>query len=541
MKNAQNVKRGLSSLVIVASLTFLALIAGPAAVSADYLPGPVAAVTSSAGRLDFEPNNSADAMTLTVSGANGAYYRASHAPGDPPSFALVDNDGNSFPDGAASYELQVNPDAGVRGDVKGAPEEGASQSGGFSVVDGAIVLSAGGGGGPNGDSDPSDGPALEDQVILDDLIVDGSICAGQDCVNGESFGFDTIRIKENNLRIRAVDTSSTSSFPSNDWQLTFNDSSNGGKNKFSLDDIDGGKTPFTVEAGAPSNSLYVESTGDIGVNTSTPVVELHIVDGDSPTLRLEQNGSSGFTPQTWDVAGNETNFFVRDVTNGSKLAFKIKPGAPDNSVFIAADGKVGLGTASPGHPLHVKTGNGVSANIVAEREDGATVILSGGSSGFIGTKSDHDVRYMVNNTTVMTLDKENLYYVGIGAGMTNPSHPIELGAHANGAYLTTSGNWTSTSSREFKENIHALPVEKAFDALDKLDPVTFSYKKEKGESYVGFIAEDVPELVAMETDRQRLMPMDIVAVLTKVVQEQQKIIAENSATIAELKNEIQTR
>ena len=44
-------------------------------------------------------------------------------------------------------------------------------------------------------------PATADQVILDDLIVDGSACVGQDCVNGESFGFDTIRIKENNLNI----------------------------------------------------------------------------------------------------------------------------------------------------------------------------------------------------------------------------------------------------------------------------------------------------------------------------------------------------
>ncbi len=107
--------------------------------------------------------------------------------------------------------------------------------------------------------------ARADQVILDDLIVDGSACIGFDCVNGESFGFDTIRIKENNLRIRAQDTSSTSSFPSNDWQITFNDSSNGGANKFSIDDIDGGRTPFTIEAGAPSNSLYVDDGGRLGL------------------------------------------------------------------------------------------------------------------------------------------------------------------------------------------------------------------------------------------------------------------------------------
>lgn len=35
-----------------------------------------------------------------------------------------------------------------------------------------------------------------DQVVLDDQIVAGSSCVGQDCVNGESFGFDTMRLKE---------------------------------------------------------------------------------------------------------------------------------------------------------------------------------------------------------------------------------------------------------------------------------------------------------------------------------------------------------
>lgn len=206
--------------------------------------------------------------------------------------------------------------------------------------------------------------AQADQVILDDLIVDGSICAGFDCVNGESFDFDTLRLKENNLRIKAQDTSNSASFPSNDWQITFNDSSNGGANKFSIDDIDGGRTPFTIEAGAPSHSLYVDDGGRIGLGTSTPVVELHIPDGDTPTVRLEQNGSSGFTPQTWDVAGNETNFFVRDATNGSTLPFRIRPGAPSSSIYIDTDGDVGIGTSSPSASLHIQRTTGTVANLL---------------------------------------------------------------------------------------------------------------------------------------------------------------------------------
>ncbi|WP_212700999.1 hypothetical protein [Thalassovita aquimarina] len=192
------------------------------------------------------------------------------------------------------------------------------------------------------------GAASADQVFNDDVIITGSLCVGFDCVNGESFGFDTIRLKENNLRIKFQDTSNSASFPSRDWQITVNDSSNGGANKFSIDDIDGGRTPFTIEAGAPTNSLYVDDGGRMGLGTSTPGTDIDVKTGNTPTLRLQQDGSSGFTAQTWDVAGNETNFFVRDVTNGSKLPLRIKPSAPSNAIYVDSDGDVGLGTTSPG-------------------------------------------------------------------------------------------------------------------------------------------------------------------------------------------------
>jgi hypothetical protein len=186
-----------------------------------------------------------------------------------------------------------------------------------------------------------------DQVVTDDYIVQGSLCVGLDCVNGENFNYDTIRLKENNTRIKFIDSSSTSSFPSIDWQLTANDSTNGGLNKFSIEDVDGTKVPFTIVAGAPNHSIYVFDNGNVGINTSTPLVEMHIKDGNSPALRLEQDGSSGFTSQAWDVSGNETNFFIRDVTNGSKIPFKIVPNAPVNSLYIAADGDIGLETSTP--------------------------------------------------------------------------------------------------------------------------------------------------------------------------------------------------
>src|ERR1700755_1483411 len=108
------------------------------------------------------------------------------------------------------------------------------------------------------------GKAAADQVIPDDLIVQGSACVGLDCVDGESFGFDTIRLKENNTRIKFDDTSTSPGFPNNDWQLTANDSASGGLNKFSIENITAATIPFTVVGAAPSNSLFVDEFGRVG-------------------------------------------------------------------------------------------------------------------------------------------------------------------------------------------------------------------------------------------------------------------------------------
>ena len=187
---------------------------------------------------------------------------------------------------------------------------------------------------------------IADQQFQDDVIVIGSLCVGVDCVNGENFNFDTIRLKENNLRIRFTDTSSSSSFPTTDWEITINDSANGGANFFRIANIDENKNPLTILNTAPDNAIYVTNNG-VGFNTASPLVNLHVKAGNSPTLRLEQDQSSGFSAQSWDVGGNETNFFVRDVTNSSALPLRISAGASNASIFIANDGDIGFETTTP--------------------------------------------------------------------------------------------------------------------------------------------------------------------------------------------------
>ena len=362
--------------------------------------------------------------------------------------------------------------------------------------------------------------AIADQVILDDLIVDGSACIGQDCVNGESFGFDTIRLKENNLRIKAVDTSNSASFPTNDWQITFNDSSNGGANKFAIDDIDGGKTPFTIEAGAPSHSLYVDDGGRIGLGTSTPVVQVHTKDGNSPTLRLEQDGSSGFTPQTWDVAGNEANFFIRDATNGSTLPFRIQPGAPSSSLSIMTDGDVGLGTWSPAWAFHINR-SGTVVSQAQSSDNGAVQMRMKTDSAnrrLLAVNSSDTVKSQI----VFADDEIEL------AGNTNTSN---LFATFNGTGLTVNGSISTTASGQvhpdyvFKPDYKLMPIDslKAFVSENSHLPEIPS-------------AADVAKNGVNITDMQILL-LKKVEELTLYTIHQQETINELTGKLAKLEGE----
>ena len=352
---------------------------------------------------------------------------------------------------------------------------------------------------------------FKDQQILDDLIVDGSACIGLDCVNGENFGFKTLRLKENNLRVHFEDTSSSASFPSSDWCIQINDSSNGGDEYYGIVDEDAGTIPFRIEEGAGNHALFVESGGNIGLNTNNPTVELHIVDGDTPTMRLEQNGSSGFTPQTWDVAGNETNFFIRDVTNGSRLPLKIRPSSPTGSI-VTESSKVNINQ------------DGANLDFQVEGDTEPNLIYVDASQDFIGIGTDaptsvFEIAGTDNNSSIMA--------IGITGSTSNAGIRLKRGGgtqagifvnndndllfaaggsatvgsfEANGDF-EVDGNVVASSDKRLKSNI--VDYDKGLEAVMALNPIEYNYNGEGGISYrdrkIGLIAQELqkvaPEMV----------------------------------------------
>ncbi|MFP5285812.1 MAG: tail fiber domain-containing protein, partial [Thermoanaerobaculia bacterium] len=511
---------------------------------------PIARASVGASSITWAPSIENEGFVQTVLGPERYRFQQSFKPGATPEFAVVDAKGNPLPDGQYTWELQAIPvlSKDVREKLRRAREAGDDEvelemwragqiprepltvSGGFAISGGAIVppdLPEGRKArqrrnGQKAASGAASGSGLTptteaDQVIPDDLIVQGSACVGFDCVNNESFGFDTIRLKENNTRIKFEDTS-TGTFPTNDWQLTANDSASGGSSKFSIEDITGAKVPFTITAGASTNSIFVDSTGRVGFRTSTPVLNLHVATSNTPAIRLEQNNSGGFTAQTWDIGANEANFFVRDVTSGSRLPFRIRPGAPTSSVDISADGDVGVGTASPAVKLHVSTSTD-GASAVRLQSSSATGFPgfdlyndAGLNAGYIGGDNGNDIlriNSLQNNPIVLlTNSVEHLRVeadgdVGIncnapgsdlviasGGGCSVPSSSLNAG----------SGSFTVASSRTFKENLSPVKVP---DILEKIASINvFNYDFIKGpKDRIGLIAEDFHQIFGRGSEK----------------------------------------
>lgn len=342
-------------------------------------------------------------------------------------------------DGAYSYELRVaQNDAGP-----------LVQSGTFTVANGAVVS-----------PDAIEGrafpvrplrPPVANTFFTDDVSARGGVCAGADCTSTETYAA-TAKLKANNTRLRFEDTSTSVGFPTTDWQLSANDTTSGGAEKFFLEDLTAGTVPLLIEGGTPNNALYLDSTGRVGLRTSTPGRDLTISAPVTTIIRMEQST----TPfQAWDVVANDNNFYVRDV-NHEQNPFIIKTSAPYNSLVIDSAGRIGLGVASPLYQIH----------------------------------------------------------------------------HSSGARLDA-GNWVNASSRAVKQDIHDLDGDAALKALKAMEPVTFAYKENPGETNVGFIAEDVPDLVAT-ADRKGLSSMDVVAVLTKVIQGQQQTIEDLQTRMKQL-------
>jgi len=301
--------------------------------------------------------------------------------------------------------------------------------------------------------------------------------------------------------------------------------------------------------GSTKGNSRAVSLIDRDINPAAPYTEIGFGYEHSSSDRNMQPVVIGY--QHTDFAGQGAGAFyiaTRSSTSGEQ--------APIERIRVAANGNIGIGESDPQAMLHLRTG-GPNTNIRLEN----TADTAGGAFGGpadeplgtiefasqianMGYYSLNNPRAKITGVAQNASGGSSLIFYTANSTEVDPSERMRLYADGklqlavNGAYCDGS-TWVNASSREAKKNIEPLSLDVALQTLGGLDPVTFEYKNSNTpDGHVGFIAEDVPEIVATP-DRKGLAPMDIVGVLTAVVKEQQKLIEQQRADYESLKAKVE--
>jgi hypothetical protein len=290
--------------------------------------------------------------------------------------------------------------------------------------------------------------------------------------------------------------------------------------------------PFTITAGATTNSIFVDSSGRVGLRTSTPVLDLHINTSNTPAIRLEQNNSGGFTAQTWDIGANEANFFVRDVTGGSKLSFRIRPGAPTSSVDISSDGDVGIGTGSPSNKLHVlSSASGTTPSKVLIEATNATVA----GREMLEMKNNGSAVMILNDTSSTNASWGVASFAGTLFFDNRSDVQSEMQIDTNGN-VTTSGTVNGVSSRAMKTGIEPLDPKATLSRVAALPMSTWSYTADGiGIRHLGPMSEDFYAAFGLGVDDKHISFTDSAGVALAAVQGLNQVVQEKDQEIVSLK------
>jgi hypothetical protein len=275
-----------------------------------------------------------------------------------------------------------------------------------------------------------------------------------------------------------------------------------------------GSGALNINASAPTSSLTLDASGNLGVGTTSPAVRFHV--SGSSTYVAGVEGSSTFALMGFKASG----------TTGTLADANVAIGATGDALYMRAGGSERARITSGGDFLVGTTNASGSAGV------GSKVIST--AAGFIFAQ-------VTAETTNGAATAYNYYSTGAGA--------FRFYVGAGGTVFATSTSISAISDRTLKENIHDL--ETGLTEVMALKPRRFDWKNGDAQNVAGFVAQEVeevlPELVTdyvyskdedgNDTIKKSLKMGDILPTLVKAIQELKADLDATKAELAALKGQ----
>jgi hypothetical protein len=259
-------------------------------------------------------------------------------------------------------------------------------------------------------------------------------------------------------------------------------------------------------AGGTTNSLVYQS--------SPGVTQFFAKPGTSDIFYLTYNGATN--QFVWSLGGSVTS--VSGGTNISVTGTGANPSVNLNGTVAVGNGGTGLSTSGTAGNLLVSNGSVWASQSPAT----ANLAALNTANSFSGLNYFSNLSYFGGNTTTnsMVLSSSSvnfyssitgnlynsIYYATSSTSLTdqqynfnfkNPAGSSAINAFIfagdGGAYKTGGGNWGSVSDSRLKNN--PTPLTGALNKINALNPVTYSWKYETTEPTVGFIAQEVQQVI----------------------------------------------
>ncbi|NQV05451.1 tail fiber domain-containing protein, partial [bacterium] len=227
-------------------------------------------------------------------------------------------------------------------------------------------------------------------------------------------------------------------------------------------------------------------------------------------------------PQVWDVVGNEANFFIRDVTNGSALPFRLRPGAEGSTIDVGSDSQIGLGTANAGAKVHIQEsddGNGST--------NAAALIIENTSR----VKKPRHMLYIVNNgaATVSFEDTTSALNWFFGTTLQGDFRIGFQGAGGSNLLVDPAGDVTAlaamnatafnvTSDRALKAAVTAVDPGSVLAAVADLPVSTWSFIGDGDVRHLGPMAQDFAEAFGLGDSSTTINVADAAGVSLAAIQ-----------------------